>query len=127
MSFSPVSINRRVALAAVKGQRDSPMRIRLWLSVVVVTAVLSTGCKGGTSCTSWAGGYGERSQVSWGQCSDDAKREIECNRRPDGKSDCKCMKDGAVVKTFEHADGILGNKEESSRIANEMCGWDLSL
>jgi hypothetical protein len=94
-------------------------------AVAALLLAFVSGCKGGTSCKSWAGGYGERSTVSWGECSDGSKREIQCELLGPGKYECKCTKDGVVGKSFDHTTGSLGDKAKSSTIANEACGWDL--
>jgi hypothetical protein len=101
------------------------LRLVRWTLLLGLVMVL-TACKGKTTCKDWAAGYGERSTVTWSNCSDGSKREIECKLFGPGKYDCKCIKDGVVGKPFDHTTSVLGDKEKSTRIANEACGWDLS-
>ncbi len=99
---------------------------RLLTALVCSAALVAlTGCKSGTTCKSYGSGYGQSSRVTWGECSDNSKREVTCELFSPGKYECKCIKDGAEGKGFDHTSGNLGDKEKSTEIANESCGWDL--
>ena len=97
------------------------------ISLLIASLVLLSGCKSGTECKSWAGAYGERSEVSWGQCSDNVTYEIKCELLGPQQYTCKCIKGGTVGKSFDRTEASLGDKNESTRVANEACGWNLGV
>ena len=92
---------------------------------LVSTSVVA--CKSATKCSDWAGGYGERSTVTWDKCADNAKREVICELQSPGKYTCQCFKAGTVEKSFDRTTSTMGDKNEATKIANDACEWNLSV
>lgn len=71
---------------------------------------------------------GDDCVVQWGECNDDATREVDCVREG-AQHRCDCVEDEALVTSFFDDDfcgRVVGDDAEVVRLeTNDACPWDI--